>query len=142
MMGSSMIKRSIAILAIVVFLIFVFYENIHLFSASSYLCDLCEGERMVTIKRQKVELSDCFSFDDNSENENYGFFQLELKKKIHIKVKNLIFMNIFFSMVLFPMLTFITSIRLFGRCLARLWHVIVYIHKSDGGEIPLCCLAW
>ena len=136
MRGSCGIRRGIAVLAVIVFLVFLFYGCVYRISTSLYLQDVCESGRVMTAKRQRITAFDyCFA-DDCTDSEDDGSFQLKTKKKMHIKLKNLMFMNIFFSMVLFPILIFITSIRLFGRCLARLWHVIVYIHKKDGGEIP------
>lgn len=137
MRGNCTVKRAIAILAVIAFLIFLFCGNMYHVSGLLYLQDMCESEMIVAVEQQKLEILEYDSFDDVSGDSGGGLFQLELKKKMHINIKNIIFMNIFFSMVLFPILAFIISIRLFGRCLARLWHVIVYIHKSDGGEIPL-----
>lgn len=140
MRENSRARRGIAMLAIVIFLIFLLYGNMHRASVSSYLQSLDnDGSIVFSVNSQKITMPDFLSFDDFSEDEHGDHFQLVLKKETHIQGKNLIFMNTFFSMVLFPMLVFATSIRLFGRCLARLWHVIIYIHESDGGEIPLLC---
>lgn len=137
MRGNSRARRSSAMLAIIVFLIFLFCGDMHLSSDTLKLKDFHESENIVVVVRQRLRKPDYLSVSDCSENEDGGFISHIIKKKTHIQIKKLIFMNIVFSMVLFPILTFINSIRLFGRCLARLWHVIIYIHKSDGGDIPL-----
>lgn len=138
MRGYSRARRSNAMLAIIIFLIFLFCGDVHLSSGTLKWKGFCENESVVEAVRQGLKRPDYLSVGDYGDEDN-GSVSLIVKKKTHIQIKKLIFMNIFFSMVIFPILTFMISIRLFGRCLARLWHVIMYIHKSDGGEIPLVC---
>ncbi len=91
--------------------------------------------QMVLCREQYVKRPEYFlmeSWIDDMDNKQLirGMY----KRKIYIRIKDFAFTYIIFCMVFSPILAFMISMRLFGRCLFRLWNVITYIHRSDGEE--------
>ncbi len=90
--------------------------------------------------RDYTQLPDYFSpeswrvdFDDKSSLADL------CKQKIHIGFKKLPFTDSVFCMLLLPILAFTISFLRFGRSLLWVWNIIMYIHKSDGEEVPIGC---
>lgn len=94
-----------------------------------------QNEQMVLRREQYVKKPEYFSLESWIDDmDNKQLIQGMYRRKIYIRIKDFAFTNIIFCMVFSPILAFMTSIRLFGRCLFRLWNVITYIHRSDGEE--------
>lgn len=134
------LRRNMAALLIVFVISFLCCSSIQHSSVSFGPEDFLGRRSVMRLKRERMDFPEDFYVDEIFIGSDHDSMQSVFKKRIHIQVRKLMFLNIVFHMVFFPILLYRTSIRLFGRCLTRLWNVVSYIHKLDTGEIPL--LVW
>lgn len=96
-----------------------------------------EQVEVVRLNRRNMEVPVYYLPDDGTNMDSVNPGQDSEKKKARIQFSHLIFLNGIFYNLLYPMLLFFILIRLFGRNLYVLWHVISYIHVRDDGEYYL-----
>ncbi|MDO5411305.1 MAG: hypothetical protein Q4F21_12810 [Lachnospiraceae bacterium] len=132
--GSRRAAYIIAVLVITVCFCSIVYKLLQIDAAPWQQSFFGQSDKEVSLHGYRIEMPEYISAEDAAEGDYSEVLEREGRGEEHIRMKHLEHMVAVFAMLISPALLFMLLIRLFGRWLARIWHVISYIHQADGKE--------